>query len=184
MEKLLQDIRNNGVDIACVDDLIKISIQHRKLIPLIIGCIQSVDSERDKEFLVRCLGVKGFYEASRPLVNEFYRSNSILLKWAIGNTLSIIKDPDILPDLIKIAQNKEHGIARQMIVDGLGFYKTDDVKNVLVELLTDDDVTGHAISAIRKIGDKELARHIEPFMDHEKTWIRNEAIKTVKKLRI
>lgn len=42
-----------------------------------------------------------------------------------------------------------------MIVDGLGAFKREDVKSVLVKLLNDDDVVGHAISGISKTGNKD-----------------------------
>jgi HEAT repeat protein len=142
-----------------------------------------VTDESDKEFIVRCLGVKGFVEASKPLINEFYKSNNVTFKWAIGNSLSVISDINSLPELVKIAQEKEHGIARQMIVDGLGAYKNDDVKAVLVSLLNDDEVVGHAISGLSKTGDKNLIKHIEPFLTYKIKWVRNEASKAINKLK-
>jgi len=149
--------------------------------PLLKYLIEVTDVN-DKEFLVRCLGVKGFCEATKPLINEFYKSNNVTFKWAIGNSLSIISDIDSVPELIRIVQEKEQGIARQMIVDGLGAYKSDDVKEVLVNLLSDDEVAGHAISGISKTGDKALIKHIEPFLTHKVKWVRTEASKAIKKL--
>ena len=181
-EKLLQEVREKGVEINSTNDLIKIDKKYMDLVPILLRHLQETDDEGDKEFLVRCLGVRGFTEASKLLVKEFHKSSNSSYKWAIGNTLSIIQDRDILPDLLRIVQEKEHGIARQMIVSGLGAYKnSENVKSILIELLNDDEVVGHAISAIRKIGDKELIRFVEPFISYKVTWIRNEAKKTVEK---
>ena len=181
-EMLIQEARQKGVEINNINDLIKINMKYRDLVPILLKHLNEVTDESDKEFIVRCLGVKGFYEATKPLINEFYKSNNISFKWAIGNSLSIISDVESVPELIKIVQEKEHGIARQMIVDGLGAYKSDDVKAVLVNLLNDDEVVGHAISGISKIGDKELIKYIEPFLTYKVKWVRNEVRKAIKKL--
>jgi len=182
-ENLLQEVREKGVEITSINDLMKINVKYRDLVPILIRNLQEIDDENDKEFIVRCLGVKGFSEASKPLIQEFYKSNNLTFKWAIGNTLSIIQDKDSLPDLIKIVQEKEHGTARQMIVDGLGSFKTENVKDVLIQLLNDDEVAGHAISAMAKMGDAELVKYIEPFLNYKVKWVRNEANKAIKKLR-
>jgi len=183
-DELLQEVREMGVEIGSVNDLIKINSEYKDLVPILLRYLQEADDEEDKQFIARCLGVKGFTEASEPLVLEFYKASHDSYKWAIGNTLSIIQDKDMAPVLLRIAREKEHGIARQMIVDGLGIYKkNEDVKNALIELLNDDDVVGHAISAIRKMGDKELVKYVEPFLNHKTTWIRNEAKRTLKRLR-
>lgn len=181
-EKLIQEVRGKGIELFNINDLMKINIKYKNLGPILLRHLNEVTDESDKEFIVRCLGVKGFVEASKPLINEFYKSNNVTFKWAIGNSLSIISDTESVPELIKIAQAKEHGIARQMIVDGLGAYNCDDVKTVLVSLLNDDEVVGHAISGISKTGDKALIKYIKPFVTYEVKWVRNEAIKTIKKL--
>lgn len=181
-EKLLREIRDSRVEIASINDLLKINNKYNDLVPILLRHLQEIDDENDKEFIVRCLGVRGFSEASKPLICEFYKSKNITFKWAIGNTLSIIRDKDVLPDLLRIVKENEHGIARQMIVIYLGVFKKDEnIKNILIELLNDDDVAGQAIMAIRKIGDVELVKHVEPLIEHEKTWIRNEAKKTIDK---
>ncbi|PQQ66793.1 HEAT repeat domain-containing protein [Acetivibrio saccincola] len=181
-EKLIQEVREKGVEITNINDLMKINMKYRDLVPILLKHLNEVTDESDKEFIVRCLGVKGFVEAAKPLISEFYKSNNVSFKWAIGNSLSIIADEESLPEMIKIAQEKEHGIARQMIVDGLGAFKREDVKSVLVKLLNDDDVVGHAISGISKTRDKDLIKYIEPFITYKIKWIRNEARKAIKKL--
>lgn len=181
-ETLIKEIREKGIEISSVNDLLNINIKHRNIIPILLKYLNIVSDENDKEFIIRCLGVKGFVEASKTLINEFYKSSNILYKWAIGNSLSIISDIDSMPELIKIAREKEHGISRQMIVDGLGNFKNEDVKNLLIGLLNDDEVVGHAISALSKMGDKALIKHLEPFLTYKVKWIKNEAKKAINKL--
>jgi hypothetical protein len=181
-EKLIKEVRNKGIEIDNIVELKKINLKYRDLVPILLEHLVKVDDENDKEFLVRCLGVKGFVEASKTLIAEFYKSNNLTFKWAIGNTLSIIQDESVVNELIKIAKEKEHGIARQMIIDGLGSYKDENVKTALIELLNDEEVMGHAISGLSRMGDKSLIKYIEPFLNFKVKWIRKEAEKAIKKL--
>jgi HEAT repeat protein len=182
IEMLLKEVRAKGVEIDTYMDLMKIDMKYRDLVPILLRYLKDTTPENEKEFLVRCLGVKGFTEASQPLIDEFYKARNGSLKFAIGNSLSIISDKNSLPKMIKIAQEKEHGTERIMIVHGLGKYKSEEAKAVLISLLNDEDVAGHAIYALGKTRDKTLIKYIEPFLTHKVAWIRNEAKKVIKKL--
>ena len=181
-EQLLQDIRAKGVNILNVNELMEINKNDKDLIPILLRHLNEITDESDKQFIVRCLGVKGFTEVSKPLIKEFYKSGNSSYKWAIGNTLYLISDKESLSELLKIVQEKKHGISRQMIVYGLGNFKNNQVKSVLINLLKDKDVVGHAIYALSKLNDPEVIKYIEPFTNYEMTWIRNEAKQAVKKL--
>lgn len=184
-EQLLQEIRAKGVEISSIDELMKIGAKDRDLVPILLNHLSQISDESDKEFIVRCLGVKGFAEVSKPLLYEFNNSDNLLYKWAIGNTLDIISDKGILPELLEIVQNKKHGRSRQMIIYGLGKYKKEtQIKPILVSLLQDKDVAGHAIHALSQLGDPEVIKDIKPFENYDVTWIRNEAKRAVKKLEI
>jgi HEAT repeat protein len=191
-ERLMQEVRAKGIKIDKVGDLMRVGIQHKNLIPIIVRYMQEADDEHDKDFLARCLGVRGFNEASRPLIQEFYKMKDNRRKWAVGNSLSIIKDKNSLPDLLKIVQEKEHETARQMIVNSLGSgaFKGDGVKETLINLLDDDDVVLNAIYALGKMRDPELIRYIEPLLTYEHPSrgkasnfdVRKEAKKAIEKL--
>ncbi|PGY07825.1 HEAT repeat domain-containing protein [Bacillus cereus] len=70
-----------------------------------------------------------------------------------------------------------------MIVDGLGKFKDKKVIPVLVGLLEDKDVQGHALSALSKFKEPELITYIKPFVNHEITWIRYIAKRAISKLK-
>lgn len=82
--------------------------------------------------------------------------------------------------LIDIIQNKEHGIARQMIVEALRRIKLTKAIPHFIELLEDEDIDGHIVSELGYYTDYELIDVIKPFLEHEKTWIRNEAKRSIK----
>jgi HEAT repeat protein len=181
-ELLISEIRDLGYSISSIEELKRIDNKNKDVIPILIRHLSQITDVNHKAFLVRCLGVKGFNTASNPLINEFKNSSNNNYKWAIGNSLSLILDKSSLNDLLEIATDKKHGTARQMIVDGLGKFKDKKVIPVLVGLLEDKDVQGHALSALSKFKDPELLPYIKPFANHEITWIRNTAKSAISKL--
>lgn len=93
VSKLLLDIENLGYKISSIDDLWRLTTSHTKnLIPLLIRNITSIEDEDEKKFLVRALGVKGYFEVTETLIEEFKNCNSSSYKWVIGDSLSIILD--------------------------------------------------------------------------------------------
>jgi HEAT repeat protein len=182
-EKLLNDIRAKGVEISNINDLMKMDKRFKDLVPIVVEHLKNIDDESDKEFLVRCLGAKGFTEATEQLLAEFYKTDKVTFKWAVGNSISIIEDKSILNELLEIVQNKEHGIARQMIVVGIGKMKAKEAFPVLLNLLKDEDVVGHTISALAYYKDPTVIQYLEPLKSHKVGWVKKEASKVIEKLQ-
>ena len=181
--ELIEEIKSKGFNIESIDDLINMTKREKYLVPIILRYIKLFEDDEDKSWLVRTLGVKGFNEATETLIDEFYKaSNDSSLKWTIGNTLSIILDKNHIADIIKIVKERGHGTSRQMFVIALGKMKDKKVIPVLLELLNDNDLTGHAIIALSYFNDNNLISYIEPFKNHKTDWIRKEAEKAIKKI--
>jgi hypothetical protein len=89
------------------------------------------------------------------LLAEFVRpehSGADSLKWAIGSTVATLARADDADALVDILRDRSHGRSRQMLCDAL--VRTRDPRriDVLIELIDDDDLAGHAIAALRQCG--------------------------------
>ena len=62
-----------------------------------------------------------------------------------------------------------------MLAVALGNMKDSRAVDVLIESLDDPEVAGHALSALRKLAPPEAREAIKPFVDHPRTWVKNEA---------
>lgn len=183
-DELIKEVNTYGYDYKTINDLKKIGKKDKILIPVLLKWIDKFDDPDDKTWLARCLTVKGYIEATERLLKLYYELDEKKSdKWAVGNALCVIEDKRYVDEYIKIITNKENGISRQMIVYGMGAYRDEEkVKKVLISLLDDEKVNGHAIYALSKFKDIELIKYIEPFLNHKMTWKRNEAKKAIKKL--
>jgi len=66
-----------------------------------------------------------------------------------------------------------------MVVLGLG--RLGDVRILprLLELLQDDEVSGHAIVALGLLKSSAAREPLEPFLNHPRAWVRKEARKAI-----
>lgn len=121
--------------------------------------------------------------AAPSLIREFRRSNTGPgYRWAVGNALEVVADDAVRRDMIELARDRSFGRDRQMIVLGLSRMRDSEVADVLLELLTDDGVAGHAVKALGRLKVPRARPAIERLVDHATPWVRAEARKALAKL--
>lgn len=157
---------------------------YKRAIQILLHWLPRVEDLRVKEDIVRTLTIKWAKPAAAPtLIEEFLatgRSGSY--KWAVGNALSVVADDIVFDEVVEVVQDKGHGSARQMVVVALGNMSNPNAVQVLLELLEDDEMAGHALMALGKLGAMEAYSHIEQFLKHPKSWIRKEAKKALERI--
>ena len=133
--------------------------------PILIQWLPRAQTPLVKERIVRSLTGEGAAtpDALEPLVLEFRRADDDewALKWAIGNALATLADASIVDDLIELAGDARHGKSREMLMDALARTKDERALDLLVELVVDDDMAGHAISALRSLGPRSSLPYLE-----------------------
>lgn len=181
--KIKNGLQQHGYLINNINELLNLSHNERELVPYLLELLDSLPDERDKEFIVRCLGVKGFSEAIPKLLTEFERAKKNHYRWAIANSINIIHSMTIEKELIKLSLNKKYGTGRQMLVLSLGEYHSDLTINCLVHLLNDEEVRGHALQSLGKCGNLKVLPIVETYCHSNNHWIKKEAIRAVKKIK-
>ena len=187
----LEDLRQVGVDVTDPWDLVNTRSSYRPAIPVLLRWLALADSdvpahERDRfrEAVVRSLGVKEARGHAAPaLVEEFRRPGSSPdVRWAAGNALSVVADDGVFDDLVLLARDRSYGRAREMLPLALARTKHPEAVQVLLELLDDDEIAGHVVMALGKLGRSEARSAIEPLVEHPKPWVRREAKKALQRL--
>ncbi len=184
---VIQDLRENGYNVDSIDELRRAGISYRSAVPILIRWLPNIAHPGVKESIVRALSVpwaKGV--ASKALLEEFRslptEQEYFCLKWAIGNALSVVATDAVFDELVELVRDKRHGRAREMLAVALGNMKNPAAVDVLIELLGDEEVAGHAIMALGKLKAEKARPYIERFLDHPKAWVRREAKKALAKL--
>jgi hypothetical protein len=182
---VLADLSQAGLDVDWIEDLYNKRLDYKRAIPILLRWLPRVENTAVKEAIVRALSVPWARHTGAPelLIEEFRRSKSDFgLNWAISNALSVVADDNVLNDVVGLIRDKTYGKAREMLVVALGNMKSPDVKNILIELLDDEDLAGYAIMALGKLKCKEARSAIERFQTHPKSWVRREAKKALARI--
>jgi hypothetical protein len=93
--------------------------------------------------------------------------------WALGDALGSAATAGNVDDLVAIAEDRDLGMARQMVVDALGRVGRGDerVASLLVRLTDDPDTPLHALSALRRVaGPAAALPHYESFLQRHSSW--------------
>lgn len=183
MKELIKEANNNGFDVQDFNDFNTIKRKIKSFIPILIKYLYLFEKDNFKDAIVGLLGVKGFYDATETLIKLYYNFDTPIDRWAIGDALYNIQDKRFEDEYIKIVNDKSNGISRQMIVLLLGKLRCEKALPSLIDLLQDLDVNGHVVIALGYFKNNDLIKYIEPFLNHNKKWIRTEAEKAIKKIK-
>lgn len=121
-----------------------------------------------------------------PGVHDWYDFEHHL--WKVGEEIRIfLKENNRglnkyqIEKVVNICLDKRAKRGRQSFVMLLGRKMYADYADKIISLLSDDDVDGHVIDTLYKMQVGGYSIYIEPFLNHNRTWIRNEAKRYIKK---
>jgi HEAT repeat protein len=180
---VLNDLSKLGYSLQWISDLYSQKLYYENAIPILIKWLPLVDNIDVKEDIVRALTVKWAKpEAAHILIKEYrklYNESNTGIKWAIANAFTVVADDSIYDDLVEIINDKSNGESRKMLALTLGRMKNPKAEDILITLLNDEVVAGHAVMGLGKLKSKKAIPVIKTFLSHPRTWIRNEAKKAL-----
>jgi HEAT repeat protein len=128
-----------------------------RAVPILVDWLPRVEDPGVKHAMVASLAgrrsARG--EGTRRLIEEFRRpeyADDDSLRWSIGDALATLAGPADADAIMEILCDPSGGWARQMLCDALSRTKHPRRVDVLIDLIGDDTVAGHAILALRRIG--------------------------------
>ena len=103
--------------------------------------------------------------------------------WRIGEGIrqlmnekpSLRGDPELLGAFQRIACNSRAKRGRQTFVLLFAYRACAPFARTLIQEINDPHVCGHVIDALLKMRASGLVDQVEPYIGHERTWIRNKA---------
>jgi len=182
---IMRDLAEDGFIYESLRDLRVSRIPYRAAVPTLMKWLRRTSNYDIKEEIVRALSVPwAGPEAMQHLVDEFRSApqSQNSYKWAVANGLAVVASDDAFEAIAELVQDRRHGTSRQMLAVALGNMRNPHAPGVLMELLKDEEVNGHAIIGLGKLRATAARIYIEPFLKHGKSWIRNEAKKAIARI--
>lgn len=207
---LIAELGEVGYTVDTLDDLRQQKKPWKSALPVLLRWLPRIDEPSVKDSIVRCLSVPWVgNEATPQLIEEFKKYAPMLpnpsspwignrlmkvpeeekklgpffnLAWAIGNALSIVDVKGFEKKIIELSRNPNYGKARQMVVLGLGRLRVPEAEEAALDLLKDEQVQLHAITALGKMKSKRALFQLEELLTDTHGLIRKEARKAIIKI--
>jgi hypothetical protein len=184
---ILEALDEVGYQVNSLADLRQAGVKYERAIPILVADLAELTEPRALAQVVRTLSVPWAKpEATKPLIDLFRQvddPNELGLRWTIGNALDVTWDDAHYEDLVSLAVDTAFGRSREMIVLGFARSRRTDASDVLISLLKDRAVNGHATAALRKLMKKrripEARDGLTAMLDDERTWVRKDAERAI-----
>ena len=153
---LVDDLVNAGFSVASSWDLVNTKSSYKAAIPILIEHLSRPYHVKNREGMVRALAVKEAKGvACGAIIDEYHKApkNDFHYRWTLGNTMAVIITADFIDEVEKIVRDESNGESRHMFVAALGNTKSPRAKDILQQLLKDQDktISREAQKALKKI---------------------------------
>jgi HEAT repeat protein len=183
---LIEELESQGFLVSHVADLFNQKLAYRNAIPTLIRWLPLISNRDAKEDVVRALSVRWARpSAAGPLIAEFEQTSTkdeLGLRWAIANALAVVAGEAQFETIARWASDPDYGRARQMLVIALGHIADPRSYELLVDLLADPVVRGHAIIALGALRDPRALAVLDGYLRDDVPWIRRAAAKAMRQL--
>lgn len=181
---LVQELRDAGVPVDDVWDLVNTRVQYPAAVPILLDWLSHrvpVEDIRMREGLVRALTIRAARPAAFPvLVHEFRTTEDDIYRWVVGNALSVVADASAYDELVAIILDRRYGWGRERLVEALWrFKKNPRTVPILLDLLNDPEATAWAVRALSRIKPAGIKARMAVLLDHPDPEVRKRAEKAL-----
>lgn len=185
-ELLVCELNAAGAKVSSVFDLVN---SETSLTPpvgaVLLRHLTLPHARRTLEGIVRALADRAAPEGTFECLCRLFTSDADVDKWAVANSMEVVARSRNKDELVKLLANKKHGRNRQMLAVAAGKVGKGDeqVLRVLIDLLGDAELLGHAVIGLRKLGHSSALPALSKIDQSQvPAWVQNEIAKAVKKL--
>ena len=183
MAPLLNELAATGFRVNSLVELREGGANYGTAVPILLQWLPRMSDRHAKEDIVRTLSVPWAKPAAAPaLIEEFKAAidpRSEGLGWTIANGLAVVADDSVFEELLHLAQDKQYGKAREMLVLALGNMKNPRAVTALMNLLDDEQVVGYAVMALGRLKAPAARGRLQELTQHTTEWVREEARKAL-----
>lgn len=156
---------------------------HTELCGFILNLYSEAKLENEKISLLEDLLAIGYDKNKlvELILSVFFSEERPEDLWDYGNLLYSLRKYSYMSQYLEIITNELYGDDRQMVILLVGKSKNPKVIPILIELLNDPNVYGHALSALSNFQGDEIINIMSCYKDDKMTWIQNVAKRYLEK---
>lgn len=181
--EILAELAAVGISVSSLDELVNSRARYPEAIPILVRWLPVVQERRVRDVLISALGRPwAGLAALDALIAEFTAPADPTQLWHLGDAISYLWSDSRWDQLVAIATDPANGAAREMIVYGMRRSKRAETVPVLLELLDDRQVSGHATEALVALRDPRALPGLERMTQDDRAWVRKKARQGIARL--
>lgn len=178
-----QELLDLGFSFQVLNQAEKLLPKYKSIVlPIVTKYYKLAKIPSEKQYLLKWFHHKGLEEVVPMLLEDYLSSDPNIDRWAIGDRLYQIRSKNYIKEYLTIVRDPSFGYSRQMIVLLLGKLKEESAIPTLIDLLEDEKVRLHAISALGEFKCEEFRCYFERFQNSSHPGWRKYAKAAIKKL--
>jgi HEAT repeat protein len=176
-EPVLRELRARGVSVQSLSALAKLpDAQYQQALPVLLVWVRAGGSPSLRASIARVLATPRAGPTAAPtLISALRVEPDPVVQWSLATAIATLADVSLLDEIEVLVQEAALGKARELLVVALGTVKSPRAVKLLLALIDDPAVGGHALLALRRAGAKVPSARVEQFTQDSRGWVRNEA---------
>lgn len=181
---ILADLQAVGYDFPSLSTFAQAGIRYNNAVPLLIEWLRKAQTPVMQQSVVRALTNPSAKGTAMPALIDAFRNLADIegLRWAVGNSIETAYVDAYFDDVAALALDPQYGRARQMVALALGKSKRPEAVDVLLQLMDDHDVSGHAVFALSKRPNPRAREALEEKLTDDRPWVRKKAALGLRKI--
>lgn len=154
-DPIAKRLRKDGFELNSISDWVN-GATPSAAVPSLIAALNDTEEVNWLDAIVRALITPAARGVAEPHLIALYdrldrTPETEMLRWSLGNAIYELKPESVATDILRISGDQANGMSRQMFVMALSRLKGQAMTPLLLDLLAQDDVRLHAISAVRRL---------------------------------
>ncbi|MCS6561238.1 MULTISPECIES: HEAT repeat domain-containing protein [Curtobacterium] len=181
---ILADLRGLGYDFRSLSAFAQSGIRYEDAVPTLLEWLRKARTPMMQRAVVRTLTNPSAKGTAMPVLVEAFRNftDEAGTRWAVGNSIETAYVDTYFDDVAALALDPQYGRARQMVAFALGKSKRPEAVDVLLQLMDDHDVSGHAVFALSKRSNPRAREAFEEKLTDDRPWVRKKAALGLRKI--
>ncbi|MCS6579981.1 HEAT repeat domain-containing protein [Curtobacterium citreum] len=181
---ILADLRALRYDFSNLSAFAQSGIRYKAAVPMLLEWLRKARTPMMQRAVARTLTNPSAKGAAMPALVEAFRNftDEAGTRWAVGNSIETAYVDTYFDDVAALALDRKYGGARQMVALALGKSKRPEAVDVLLQLMDDHDVSGHAVFALSKRPNPRARAAFEEKLTDDRPWVRKKAALGLRKI--
>ncbi|MBB1195893.1 HEAT repeat domain-containing protein [Curtobacterium flaccumfaciens] len=181
---ILADLRALGYDFSNLSAFAQSGSRYKDAVPTLLEWLRKARTPMMQRAVARTLTNPSAKGAAMPALVEAFRNftDEADTRWAVGNSIEAAYVETYFDDVAALALDPQYGRARQMVALALGKSKRPEAVDVLLQLMDDHDISGHAVFALSKRPNPRARAAFEEKLTDDRPWVRKKAALGLRKI--